>query len=204
MAKIKSKNMPMFKLNCKTAIVSQSTGSAVFSLNATSVYCTIQGPQECPYRFEDPSSVYFDIRWRESTHSNSKATDAYFSNIIHEIIKKFVILEIDAYKLVKLSFYIVENEDKRCTLFCAVNACLAAMLDAGIPLKHMFYASSSFTCEEEVVVFDAVEKYQKRYFHCFGELTHEMEEIALNNLFKVEKYVKSAIKENMYIDTFTK
>ncbi|CAD25746.1 BELONGS TO THE RNASE PH (EXOSOME) FAMILY [Encephalitozoon cuniculi GB-M1] len=166
------------------SVISHCTGSSRFSYNNTTVFCVVHGPSDAISRQEDPDRAILDVRWRDMVLINGRVYDKYFSRVIEKILSKNIILELDACKVIQISFNVVG--ETRNTLFCAVNAALLALADGGIPLRSMFYASSSFMHEEEVVVFDKDENILS---------THSFEGISETNIEKARdflKYVKEA------------
>ncbi|AFN83832.1 exosome RNAse PH-like protein [Encephalitozoon romaleae SJ-2008] len=142
----------MSRIKSMIGVIPHCTGSSRFSYNNTTVFCIVHGPSDAISRHEDPEKAFLDVRWKDMVLINGRIYDKYFSRVVERVISKNIILELDAWKTIQIIFNVVG--EARNALFCAVNAALLALADGGIPLKSMFYASSSFTNEEEVVVFD--------------------------------------------------
>ncbi|AFM99121.1 RNase PH-like protein [Encephalitozoon hellem ATCC 50504] len=134
------------------SVIPHCTGSSRFSYNNTTVFCTVHGPSDATSRQEDPEKAFLDVRWKDMILINGRIYDKYFSKVIERVLSKNIILELDACRTIQVGFNVVG--ETRNALFCAVNAALLALADGGIPLKSMFYASSSFMHEEEVIIFD--------------------------------------------------
>ncbi|ADM12349.1 exosome RNAse PH-like protein [Encephalitozoon intestinalis ATCC 50506] len=164
------------------SVIPHCTGSSRFTYNNTTVFCIVHGPSDSISRQEDPEMAILDVKWRDIILINGRIYDKYFSREIEKILSKRIILELDPCRSIQISFNVVG--EVRNTLFCAVNAALLALSDAGIPLISMFYASSSFTHEEEVIVFDGDENVLAS--HSFGSISKTGMERAKSFL----KYVK--------------
>ncbi|KAM0687382.1 exosome non-catalytic core subunit rrp46 [Conglomerata obtusa] len=188
----------MNTLTAKLNTLKNCSGSSTFTFNGTQVICSITGPTDCPYRFENPNAPYIKIDWRESNVVHSKTIDRYFSHIIEQIITMFI-LPIDTLKMIQISFYVIPA--CRNTLFCAVNACLLACVQAGIPLKSMFCAVSSFDVEEEVFVYGLRDGCEV-FCHGFGELGDLQREKALAMVEDVKDELFLCIEQNLEVDLF--
>jgi hypothetical protein len=183
----------------KVNVVNQCTGSSVFTESGTTVYCTIFGPMDAPHRVEVPNHVCLEVRWKESTIVQQKTLERFFSSQVNLILSKYIVSELDCYKMIQIHLNVFEK--KRNTLFCAINACHLALVDAGIPLKRCFLAVSSGTHEEEVFVYGNYDgKFVLDYLHSFGEVTEEMELLALSNLKLLEEHVNFALKSRYNFD----
>lgn len=133
-------------------VIPHCTGSSRFSYSGTTVFCVVQGPSDGILRQEDPEKAILDVRWKDMVVINGRAYDKYFSRVMEKVLSESIIVELDATKAIQVTFNVVG--EVRNALFCAINATLLALADGGIPLRSMFYASSSFMHEEEVLVFD--------------------------------------------------
>lgn len=141
----------MREVSSRTAVVPNCTGSSRFCCDGTTVICMVRGPSDSLSKQEDPDRAVLEIRWRDPVLVNGRLYDRYFSGIMEKILLKYMMVEMDCYKTIQISFNIAG--EARNTLFCAVNAALLALVDAGMPIRSMFYATSSFSEEEEVFVF---------------------------------------------------
>ncbi|KAM0673083.1 exosome non-catalytic core subunit rrp46 [Gurleya vavrai] len=187
----------MNDINCSLDALKNCNGSSSFNFNKTTVFCSVIGPTECPYKHENSSFPYLEIKWKETSSLHAKSTEKYFSSIIEQIITKFI-LPLDYLKMIQINFYVCENE--RNTLFCAVNACILALIQAGIPLKKMFYAGTSLSVKEEIFIFDSNE--EVLFKHGFGECSKEMENEARKNALLVKKEIDFCIEQNLEVDLF--
>ncbi|KAH9411518.1 putative 3'exoribonuclease [Ordospora pajunii] len=174
----------MKEIDSAVSVVPFCTGSSRFSCDGTTVFCVVHGPLDSVHRNSDPLKAALDVRWKDSVVINGRIYDKYFSSVMTSILSKYVILELDGGKTIQLALNAAGST--RNTLFCAVNAALLALVDSGIPLRTMFYASSSFGYEEEVFVFDADGKIS--FGHSFGPI----EDSSIKNASSLLGYVKDA------------
>eukprot|EP00866_Antonospora_locustae_P001744 jgi/Antlo1/1744/1538 len=178
------------KIECSTGVLNEATGSSRFSHNGTTVFCAIHGPVDSQCQLKNTAAI--EIKWYESTILNNRMLEKYFSSVMSSVIPHVIIGELDPFKTIHIDLYV--SDACRNTLFCAFNAVFLALSDAGIPLRGLFYATSSFLAEEEVFVY-----FQNRlcYRHAFGEISLKAEENARKNLEEVQEYVDFALKDKL-------
>ncbi|KAM0672923.1 RNase PH-like protein [Ordospora colligata] len=172
----------MKEIDSAVSVVPLCTGSSKLSYDGTTVFCVVHGPLDGTQRNSDPSKAALDVRWKDPVVINGRIYDKYFSSVVTNILSKYIILELDGGKTIQIVLNVAGSI--RNTLFCAVNAALLALVDSGIPLRTMFYASSSFGYEEEVFVFDADGKMS--FGHSFGPI----EDSCINTAAEFLQYVK--------------
>lgn len=178
------------KVECSTGVLNGATGSSQFSHNGTMVFCAVHGPVDSQCILKNTATI--EVKWSESTILNNKMLEKYFSSAMSAFIPHVIIGELDPFKTIYIDLHV--SDACRNTLFCAFNAVFLALSDAGMPLRGPFYATSSFSTEEEVFVY-----FQNRlcYRHAFGEIALEAEEDALKNLAEVQEYVDFALKDKL-------
>ncbi|KAF7683210.1 Exosome complex component Rrp41 [Astathelohania contejeani] len=187
------------EIECKMGVVKNCTGSSSFTYHGTTVICVIQGPFNSHHRDEKSDRADLIIRWKESKLIHDRISEKYYSAILKDILSKFIILELDPHKTIEISVHIMVGE--RNALLCAVNSCLAALLDAGIPLSCLFYATSTSKFDEEVVVFAKQDgMFIREYSHCFGEITDNMKKIAMEKLPYIEDIILFALNSKQGVD----
>lgn len=185
----------MREVSSGISVVPCCTGSSRFSCDGTTVFCTIQGPSSGIAKQEEPNRVILDVRWRDPILINGRMYDRYFSGIMERILLRYIVPELDAYKTVQINFNVVG--EIRNTLFCATNAALLALVDGGIPLISMFYATSTFSHPEEVFVFDEGGNFIE---HSFGDASELDLESAKDLLEYVKESLKYALKAKFSLD----
>jgi exosome complex component RRP46 len=179
----------MLGIRAETGTIPGCTGSSRFECRGTTVFCVVHGPAENAQRQEEPENATLEVRWKDQTLVNAKAYEKYFSGVVEKVLRRFVILELDVYKTIQVSLSIAGQDRK--ALFCAINAAVLALVDAGIPLCSMFYSSSSFLSEEEAFVFD---EEGVVYGHAFGEITEENISAARSHIDYVRESIRYGLR----------
>lgn len=170
------------RFDCKTGILSNCAGSSFFSCNNSTVYCTVNGPIDTQKQNKE---CILEIKWTESTILNHKQFDKYYSFIMNEILSLYILTDYLPYKTLYIDFHCLGEEF---SLFCAVNSSLLALADACVPLKSLFYGLTSFTSNEEVIVYDD----KVAYCHSFGKNCYLD---GIKYLEEVKEHVDFALKE---------
>ncbi|EQB61740.1 exosome rnase ph-like protein [Vairimorpha apis BRL 01] len=164
----------MNKIEASINTIKNATGSSYFKYKSTVVICTIdlKHKNDC-LAVEDYNTVLFDIRYR---NINNKIFDRYCAMIIKKILQYFV-LNIDVGKTIFVNL-IVDSTDINST-WCSINALFLGLLDAGVPLKDCFFATSSFTKNDdfcilnnnkEVIFFDWTDEVDENFFNYVKEI----------------------------------
>lgn len=131
----------MNTISCKINMLPH-VGSSYFQYKGTISYCTITHPIDTSYNTEDTNNLTFDIRYHDENQQHKNMIYSHYQSIIKTIIEK-VVLPYESNKLIVFRFNIVNYSEY--SLMCAINSCLLAMIDIGIPIK-MFYAHGSNDC----------------------------------------------------------
>lgn len=138
---------------------SPSVGSSFFQYSKTVAFCTTSHPFEGSHRDIEATGPFIDVKWHDENLNNKNMVSAYYQNIMKNIIEK-IIHPFDANKTIVFRFNIINHSEY--ALMCAINSCVLAMLDLGIPIKNVFYATGTLEnlkvyLNEEVI-----------YTHSFG------------------------------------
>lgn len=178
------------EIDCSIGEVAGVTGSARFTHGGTTVFCTVSGPQD--HQTQWASTAIVDVRWYESTILNNKILEKHFSNAMSTILAELILTKLDPFKTICIELYI--SDACRNTLFCAINAAFLALADAGVPLKGVFCATSSFEVEEEVFVyFEGKICYQ----HAFGRITPSAQKKALDSVAQIQECLDFTLKKKL-------
>jgi exosome complex component RRP46 len=180
--------LSMLKIRAEVGRIPGCTGSSRFECGDTSVFCVVHGPVDMQ-KTEELDRVSLDIRWRDHTLINARAYEKYFCGVVEKILQGFILLDLDAYKMIQVCVNIAGSS--RNVLFCAANAVVLALVNAGIPLSSMFYASTSFLNEEEVFVFN---EERLLYTHAFGEITEDSTSRAKSHIEYIREFMKHCLK----------
>ncbi|KAK1351166.1 putative exoribonuclease [Hamiltosporidium tvaerminnensis] len=188
----------MEDIKCNVGVLKDVLGSSMFSFKGTVVYCAVLHMSEPPLRHEDDEKAYVEVKCKTSSHFHSKELERYISNYINKIIHKFCILEADKFKMMQINIFISEKYSN--ILCCAINSCLLALLDAGIPLRKMFYAVSTCQYEEEAIVFEKEkESFIHIFSHAFGKISADAIQKAKKDLEILEEYILFSLRDKFIL-----
>lgn len=164
----------MNKIEASINTIKNSMGSSIFKYNSTVIICTIDIKQKNDnLSIEDYNTVLFDVRYR---NINNKLNEKYCTMIIKKILQHFV-LNIDIGKTIFVNL-IIDSSDLN-TTWCSINALFLALVDAGVPLKDCFFATTMFSenddfCvlnnKKEVVFFDWEKQVKEEFFNYVKEI----------------------------------
>lgn len=163
-------------------------GSSFFQYYSTISYCTITYPAEMMHRTENIAKSSIDVRWHDENLQHKASVSSHFQSILKSFIEK-VVLPYDSNKHVLFRFNIIN--ESQFALMCAVNSCLLAMLDIGIPICGLFYADGN---NESVRVF-----MNEEIIFTSMQGNEEFEGGVIEN---VKKAVNECIKKNLKQDIF--
>ncbi|EPR79677.1 hypothetical protein SLOPH_1655 [Spraguea lophii 42_110] len=185
-------------IECKTDIFNGVLGSSEFSYNDTKIYCSIVGFTTNKTK-EFLSGCSLDIKWVDKTSVNTNDVSEYFSENMKDILIENLILDNEKDKILKIEFFVMSGGEN--ILYCAVNSLFLSIVDAGIPIKNCFLASSSFSKEEEVFVYKIDDcNYEMYFFHAFDSLGDKEELIARENIESTKEQLFFCLKEKFNIE----
>lgn len=158
--------------------VIDSLGSGYFCLNNKDAYCYINYTE---------SQYPIIIKWYSDSLIHRKLYDEYYSAIMEEILKKFVI---ENHHSIQINIISKQN-----SLTCAINATLLAIIDSGLPISELFFASTNDGDDMYLYVVDN-NNFKEIYYHCLFKHRMEFEDknislivenimYTLNNKFKL-------------------
>ena len=169
----------MHKIEADIGIINNSKGSSMFKCANTTVICTV----DINNRHEQSKSELYDqlnldIKYR---NINQQSYDVYYTLIITNILNR-CLLNFDKCKSLFISLIIDSNNYN--TLWCAINALFLGLVECGVPLKEVLYATSGFTNKEDVFIFNRSGDIV--WHHAFGDI----KDIEMPAVLKFYKYVK--------------
>ncbi|KAM0681435.1 hypothetical protein GINT2_000637 [Glugoides intestinalis] len=162
-------------LKIQHGIFKSYTGSSTISTDSELVTTTIIGPSDNLKREEDYEKLTIETKVRH--FPLYKPFESMTTGIVNDVLEKFVIKEADRFRSMVITIY---TNTQNLSLIC--NSVLIACLDAGIPLKSMFYSVGA----EELFIFDNNDAilYSKLVF------AHEKR---VKNIQEDLKYIKEAV-----------
>ncbi|CAI0442745.1 unnamed protein product [Linum tenue] len=150
-------------LKCSRNILHRAHGSASWSQGETKVLAAVYGPKAGTKKNEDPEKACIEVIWKPKTGQIGKA-EKECEMIMKKTIQSICLLTINPNTTTSVIVQVVNDDGA--LLPCAINAACAALVDAGIPLKHLAVAICCCVAEEGSVVLDPtkLEEQQMRGF----------------------------------------
>ncbi|KAI4328778.1 hypothetical protein L6164_021108 [Bauhinia variegata] len=132
-------------LACSRIILNRAHGSASWSQGETKVLAAVYGPKAGTKKNENPEKASIEVIWKPETGQiGSGKLEREYEIILKRTLESICIRSI--YPNTTTSIIIQ-------LLPCAINAACAALVDAGIPLKHLAVATCS-VAESGYVILD--------------------------------------------------
>jgi ribonuclease PH len=115
--------------------VLEADGAARFSLGDTSVLATVSGPAQPRYsRHEDAEKGKIEVEVNMARESGVNSNELVVAEYIRNTLTNCVKLEAFPRLLIVVKVLVVRNDGS--VLSASVNACILALLDAGIPMNQ--------------------------------------------------------------------
>ncbi|EJW03104.1 hypothetical protein EDEG_02512 [Edhazardia aedis USNM 41457] len=195
------------EISCKININEKSLGSSQFKLNESVIFCTIYGLYDCKIDSQDNIEVIY------KDNSASKVKETYYAETLKEVITPFLYIDNNLHnenKYFKIIFvansgYEMCYSDSKSfssnAFVCCINAGILALVQAGIPLKSLFYASTSFKLPDEFLVFkNGLDR--PFYIHAFGDCEDIDMQVVGNTLKNIRDEVDFCLEKGMEMHLF--
>ncbi|XP_031407497.1 exosome complex exonuclease RRP46 homolog isoform X2 [Punica granatum] len=121
-------------LACSRGILNRAHGSASWSQGDTKVLAAVYGPKAGTKKNENPERACIEVIWKPKTGQSGKQEKEY-EMILKRTLQSICILTINPNTTTSIIIQVVQDDGS--LLPCAINAACAALVDAGIPLKHL-------------------------------------------------------------------
>ncbi|GAV84610.1 RNase_PH domain-containing protein [Cephalotus follicularis] len=138
-------------LACSRNILNRAHGSASWSQGNTKVLAAVYGPKFGTKKNENPERACIDVIWKPKTGQIGKLEKEY-EMIVKRTLQSICILTINPNTTTSVIIQVVNDDGS--LLPCAINAACAALVDAGIPLKHLAVAICCCLAESGNVILD--------------------------------------------------
>ncbi|CAG7869976.1 unnamed protein product [Brassica rapa] len=146
-------------LACSRNILHRPHGSASWSQGDTKVLAAVYGPKPGTRKNENPEKACFEVIWKPKSGQIGKA-EKEFEMILKKTIHSICVLTVNPNTTtsviiqVIICFLVQVVHDDGSLLPCAINAACAALVDAGIPMKHLAVAICCCLADSGYVVLD--------------------------------------------------
>ncbi|CAF2085594.1 hypothetical protein YC2023_071232 [Brassica napus] len=146
-------------LACSRNILHRPHGSASWSQGDTKVLAAVYGPKPGTRKNENPEKACFEVIWKPKSGQIGKA-EKEFEMILKKTIQSICVLTVNPNTTTSviiqaiICFLVQVVHDDGSLLPCAINAACAALVDAGIPMKHLAVAICCCLADSGYVVLD--------------------------------------------------
>ncbi|KAL6216478.1 hypothetical protein ACLB2K_009701 [Fragaria x ananassa] len=138
-------------LACTRNVLNRAHGSASWCQGDTKVLAAVYGPKAGTKRNENPEKACIEVIWKPKTGQSGKAEREY-EMILKRTLQSICILTLNPNTTTSVIIQVVNDDGA--LLPCAINAACAALVDAGIPLKHLAVAICCCLAESGYVILD--------------------------------------------------
>ncbi|KAG6585390.1 Exosome complex exonuclease RRP46-like protein [Cucurbita argyrosperma subsp. argyrosperma] len=138
-------------LACSCNVLNRAHGSASWSQGDTKILAAVYGPKAGTKKNENPEKASIEVIWKPKTGQIGKL-ERECEMILKRTLQSICILTINPNTTTSIVVQVIHDDGA--LLPCAINASCAALVDAGIPLKHLAVAISCCLSESGYVILD--------------------------------------------------
>lgn len=138
-------------LACTRNLLHRAHGSARWSQGETIVLAAVYGPKAGTRKGENPEKASVEVIWKPKTGQIGK-TEKEYEMILRRTVQSICLLTVHPNTTTSVIIQVVSDDGA--LLPCAINASCVALVDAGIPLKHLAVAVSCGLTENEFFILD--------------------------------------------------
>ncbi|KOM27463.1 hypothetical protein LR48_Vigan412s000500 [Vigna angularis] len=127
-------------LACSCSVLHRAHGSSSWAQGETKVLAAVYGPKAGTKKNENPEKASIEVIWKPKTGQIGKVEKEYemiLKKTLESICIRTIYPNTTTSVIVQASFVLSIGN---VLLPCAINAACAALVDAGIPLKHLAVA----------------------------------------------------------------
>ncbi|GAB4837231.1 exosome non-catalytic core subunit rrp46 [Ancistrocladus abbreviatus] len=136
---------------CSRNVLNRAHGSASWTQGDTKVLVAVYGPKAGSKKNENPEKASIEVIWKPKTGQIGKLEKEY-EMILKRTLQSICILNMNPNTTTSVIVQVVNDDGA--LLPCAVNAACAALVDAGIPMKHLSVAISCCVVDSGYVILD--------------------------------------------------
>ncbi|KAJ0082149.1 hypothetical protein Patl1_12002 [Pistacia atlantica] len=153
-------------LSCSRNTLHRAHGSASWSQGDTKVLAAVYGPKAGTKKNENPEKPCFEVIWKPKSGQIGKLEKEY-EMILKRTVQSICILTVNQNTTTSIIIQVVHDDGAvsfddyvfQYSVFisllpCAINAACAALVDAGIPMKHLAVAICCCLAESGYVILD--------------------------------------------------
>ncbi|XP_050214912.1 exosome complex exonuclease RRP46 homolog [Mercurialis annua] len=138
-------------LACSRNVLNRAHGSASWCQGDTKVLAAVYGPKPGTKKNENPEKACIEVLWKPKTGQIGKAEREY-EMILKKTLQSICVLTVNPNTTTSVIVQVVHDDGSLLT--CAINAACAALVDAGMPMKHLAVAICCCLAEDGYVILD--------------------------------------------------
>jgi exosome complex component RRP46 len=138
-------------LACTRNVLNRAHGSASWCQGDTKVLAAVYGPKAGTKKNENPEKACIEVIWKPKTGQIGNPEKEY-EMIVKRTLQSVCILTINPNTTTSVIIQVVNDDGA--LLPCAINAACAALVDAGIPMKHLAVSICCCLAESGYVILD--------------------------------------------------
>ncbi|XP_012465347.1 exosome complex exonuclease RRP46 homolog [Gossypium raimondii] len=138
-------------LACSRNILHRAHGSASWSQGDTKVLAAVYGPKAGTKKNENPEKACIEVIWKPKTGQIGKPEKEY-EMILKRTLESVCILTVNPNTTTSIIVQVVNDDGA--LLPSAINAACMALVDAGIPMKHLAVAVCCCVAKSGYVILD--------------------------------------------------
>ncbi|EOY29741.1 Ribosomal protein S5 domain 2-like superfamily protein isoform 1 [Theobroma cacao] len=138
-------------LACSRNVLHRAHGSASWYQGDTKVLAAVYGPKAGARKNENPEKACIEVIWKPKTGQTGKLEKEY-EMILKRTLQSICILTVNPNTTTSIIIQVVNDDGA--LLPCAINAACVALVDAGIPMKHLAVAICCCVAKSGYVIMD--------------------------------------------------
>nr|KJB82886.1 hypothetical protein B456_013G218900 [Gossypium raimondii] len=154
-------------LACSRNILHRAHGSASWSQGDTKVLAAVYGPKAGTKKNENPEKACIEVIWKPKTGQIGKPEKEY-EMILKRTLESVCILTVNPNTTTSIIVQVVNDDGA--LLPSAINAACMALVDAGIPMKHLAVAVCCCVAKSGYVILDPTKLEEQQKMKAFAYL----------------------------------
>ncbi|MES1910018.1 MAG: hypothetical protein MHM6MM_002684 [Cercozoa sp. M6MM] len=138
-------------LTCELGVLARADGSCRWRNGDTEVVCSVTGPIADAPRREQIDGARLQVTWSRASGTSS-GDEVACEYAIENTLKTVVMRELHPRCVVAIAVQVVRDDGA--LLSCALNACVGALMDAGVPLRGVIGAATAGLDEDDDFIVD--------------------------------------------------
>ncbi|XP_068650630.1 exosome complex exonuclease RRP46 homolog [Aristolochia californica] len=153
-------------LACSSNLLHRAHGSARWSQGDTTVLAAVYGPKAGTRKNENPEKASIEVIWKPNTGQIGNLEKEY-GIILKRTLQSICLLTIHPNTTTSVIVQVINDDGA--LLPCAINAACAALIDAGLPLRHLAVGICCGLTESGCVILDPT-KLEEQKLQAFASL----------------------------------